>query len=167
MIMAAEFESLWHPFLIMVTVPFSVVGVAFSLFVTQTPVSAPVFLGIILLVGERGQLRNYFDRLYYELRREGRPLRGAVVDGCTNCLRPVLMSVCFDHDFSCLAFGVRPERGGAFFAHGGGDVRGLGISVLLSLFVLPLIYFHSESWRERRAVARAAETPLDPPSSER
>ncbi|MEK6715738.1 MAG: efflux RND transporter permease subunit, partial [Candidatus Omnitrophota bacterium] len=45
MIMAAEFESLWQPFLIMFTVPLSLIGVAFSLFITRTPLNVVVYLG--------------------------------------------------------------------------------------------------------------------------
>ncbi|HTL70569.1 MAG TPA: efflux RND transporter permease subunit, partial [Candidatus Eisenbacteria bacterium] len=51
MIMAAQFESLWQPFLIMFCVPLSLIGVAFALWVSHTPLSVVVILGIILLAG--------------------------------------------------------------------------------------------------------------------
>jgi HAE1 family hydrophobic/amphiphilic exporter-1 len=166
MIMAAEFESLWHPFLIMVTIPFSVVGVAFSLFVTRTPISAPVFLGMILLVGSVVNYGIILIDFINQLRREGASLRGAVVDGCTTRLRPVLMSA-LTTILAVLPLALGLSEGGelsspmAVVTFGG-----LGISVLLSLFVLPLVYFHSERWREERASAALAETPLEAPSLE-
>ena len=46
MIMAAEFESLVQPLIILITVPFSIIGVAFTLFLTNTPLSAVVGLGL-------------------------------------------------------------------------------------------------------------------------
>jgi HAE1 family hydrophobic/amphiphilic exporter-1 len=51
MIMAAEFESLWQPFIIMFTIPLSLIGVAIALFITHTPLSVVAYLGIIMLGG--------------------------------------------------------------------------------------------------------------------
>lgn len=150
MIMAAEFESLWHPFLIMVTVPFSIVGVALSLFATHTPLSAPVFLGTILLVGSVVNYGIILIDFINQLRREGTELRPAVVDGCVTRLRPVVMSA-LTTVLAVLPLALGLSEGGelsspmAVVTFGG-----LGVSVLLSLFVLPMIYFHSEMWRQRR-----------------
>ncbi|MBL8023865.1 MAG: efflux RND transporter permease subunit [Elusimicrobia bacterium] len=151
MIMAAEFESLWHPFLIMVTIPFSVVGVAISLFVTQTPISAPVFLGMILLFGSVVNYGIILIDFINQLRREGESLHSAVMNGCVTRLRPVLMSA-LTTILAVLPLALGLSEGGelsspmAVVTFGG-----LGVSVLLSLFVVPLIYFHSERWRERHA----------------
>lgn len=160
MIMAAEFESLWHPFLIMVTVPFSIVGVALSLFATHTPLSAPVFLGTILLVGSVVNYGIILIDFINQLRREGGSLRPSVVDGCVTRLRPVVMSA-LTTVLAVLPLALGLSEGGelsspmAVVTFGG-----LGVSVLLSLFVLPLIYYHSEMWRERRsALDSAADEP--------
>lgn len=155
MIMASEFESLWHPFIIMVTVPFSVVGVAISLALTGTPLSAPVFLGMILLVGSVVNYGIILIDFMNQRRREGVPLWESVVEGCSTRLRPVLMSSL------TTVLAVLPLALG--FSDGGElaspmavvTFGGLGISVLLSLFVLPLAYYHSELWREKRG----SETP--------
>jgi HAE1 family hydrophobic/amphiphilic exporter-1 len=162
MIMAAEFESLWHPFLIMVTVPFSIVGVALSLFVTHTPLSAPVFLGMILLVGSVVNYGIILIDFMNQLRREGESIHDAVINGCTTRLRPVIMSA-LTTILAVLPLALGLSEGGelsspmAVVTFGG-----LGVSVLLSLFVLPMIYYHSELWRERRAAAFAAsEVALD------
>jgi HAE1 family hydrophobic/amphiphilic exporter-1 len=162
MIMAAEFESLWHPFLIMVTVPFSLVGVALSLFVTHTPVSAPVFLGMILLIGSVVNYGIILIDFMNQLRREGESVHAAVMDGCVTRLRPVLMSA-LTTILAVLPLALGLSEGGelsspmAVVTFGG-----LGVSVLLSLFVVPMIYYHSELWRERRAAAFApGDVPLD------
>lgn len=51
MILASQFESLRLPFLIMITIPLAAAGVAPVLFVTFTPLSPPVYLGLIVLSG--------------------------------------------------------------------------------------------------------------------
>lgn len=156
MIMASEFESLWHPFIIMVTVPFSVVGVAISLAMTGTPLSAPVFLGMILLVGSVVNYGIILIDFMNQRRRENVALWEAVVEGCSTRLRPVLMSSL------TTVLAVVPLALG--FSEGGElaspmavvTFGGLGISVLLSLFILPLAYYHSELWREKRGSEPAA-----------
>src|SRR3989338_7046072 len=51
MIMAAQFESLWQPFIIMFCLPLSLIGVAVSLWAFHTPISMVAILGMILLGG--------------------------------------------------------------------------------------------------------------------
>ncbi|MBI1924788.1 efflux RND transporter permease subunit, partial [Candidatus Poribacteria bacterium] len=51
MVMASQFESLLHPFVIMFSIPFAAIGVIFTLFLTGTRVNIPVFIGIIMLAG--------------------------------------------------------------------------------------------------------------------
>src|SRR5690606_1453766 len=51
LVMAAQFESLKYPLVIMVTVPLMVIGVAIALTITQTPISLTAIIGIIVLAG--------------------------------------------------------------------------------------------------------------------
>lgn len=160
MIMAAEFESLDNPVIVMVTVPFSIVGVALSLFLTHTALSAPVLLGTILLVGSVVNYGIILIDFMNQLRREGVPLWSAVVEGCVTRLRPVLMSsLTTILAVFPLALGLSE---GSELASPMAVVTfgGLGISVLLSLFVLPLIYYHVERWRSDRGPE--AEDPMSP-----
>jgi HAE1 family hydrophobic/amphiphilic exporter-1 len=156
MIMAAEFESLWHPFVIMFTVPFSIVGVALSLFFTATPVSAPVILGTIILVGM--VVNNGIVLIDYMnlLRSEGTELWTAVIEGGGTRLRPIAMS-CFTTILGVLPLALGLSEGSelsspmAVVTFGG-----LGVSALLSLFVIPLIYYFSEQWMAARRPADGA-----------
>lgn len=167
MIMAAEFESFGNPFIIMITVPFSVVGVALSLFFTRTPISAPVILGMILLVGSVVNYGIILIDFMNQKRREGSTLWDAVVGGCSTRLRPVLMSsLTTVLAVFPLALGLSE---GSELASPMAVVTfgGLGISVLLSLFVLPLIYYFIEDWRRRRADAEnAALSAAEPPPAQ-
>ena len=51
LVMASQFESLLHPFVILFTIPLALVGAVLALFLTRSPVSVVVFIGLILLVG--------------------------------------------------------------------------------------------------------------------
>jgi multidrug efflux pump subunit AcrB len=50
-VLAVQYESLVNPFVILLAIPLSLVGVALGLWFTGTPQSAPVLLGVILLAG--------------------------------------------------------------------------------------------------------------------
>ena len=51
LVMASQFESLLHPFVILFTIPLALVGAVLALLLTNSPVSVVVFIGLILLVG--------------------------------------------------------------------------------------------------------------------
>ncbi len=73
--MAAQFESLLHPFVILLTVPLAVIGVVLSLLVTGLPMSSMAMIGLILLAGiVVNNAIVLIDRIN-QLRIEGRPRR--------------------------------------------------------------------------------------------
>ena len=80
MVMAAQYESLLHPFVIMFSIPFSSIGVILMLFLTGTNMSVPVFIGIIMLAGivvnNAIVLVDYINLM----RRQGTELREATVE---------------------------------------------------------------------------------------
>jgi HAE1 family hydrophobic/amphiphilic exporter-1 len=92
MIMAAEFESLWQPLLIMFTVPLSLIGVAVSLFITRTPLSVVAYLGIIMLGGIAVNNGIVLIEFVNGLRKEGFSPEEAVMEASKTRLRPILMT---------------------------------------------------------------------------
>ena len=92
MIMAGEFESLWQPFLIMFTVPLSLIGVALSLFITRTPLSVVVYLGIIMLGGIAVNNGIVLIEFVNALRKEGYSPYEAALQASKVRLRPILMT---------------------------------------------------------------------------
>jgi hypothetical protein len=92
MIMAAEFESFWQPVLIMFTVPLSLIGVAFSLFITRTPLSVVAYLGIIMLGGIAVNNGIVLIEFVNALRKEGYSAIDAVTEASKTRLRPILMT---------------------------------------------------------------------------
>jgi len=92
MVMASQFESLLHPFLIMFTFPLAIIGVVWILFFSQTTFNIIAFIGVIILLGivvNNGILLVDYTNL---LRARGMRLKEAVVQGGRTRLRPVLMT---------------------------------------------------------------------------
>ncbi|MCE7793536.1 efflux RND transporter permease subunit [Salipaludibacillus sp. CUR1] len=92
LVLAAQFESLKYPFVIMFTVPLVVIGVAIGLTVTQTPVSVTGFIGIIVLVGI--VVNNSIVLVDYINQRKEAGYRSyeAIVEGVKDRARPILMT---------------------------------------------------------------------------
>jgi multidrug efflux pump subunit AcrB len=92
-VMAVQYESVVNPLVILLAIPLSLVGVGLMLWLTGTPMSAPVLLGVILLAGI--VVNNAI--LLVEYTEQGRHLRGltredAVVEAGAIRLRPIIMT---------------------------------------------------------------------------
>ncbi len=144
MIMAAQFESLWQPFLIMFCVPLSLIGVSFALFVSHTPLSVVVILGIILLGGI--VVNNGIILIDYinQKRGEGIPLREAIILAGNTRLRPILMTAFSSAiGLAPLAFGI--GEGNALQAPMAVTVMGgILLATFLTLIVTPSLYIGTE-----------------------
>ncbi len=152
-VMAVQYESVVNPFVILLAIPLSLVGVGLMLWVTGTPMSAPVLLGVILLAGI--VVNNAI--LLVEYTEQGRRLRGlsreaAVVEAGATRLRPIIMTTI------TTACGMLPLALGI----GQGSelmqplalavVGGLTVSTLLTLFVVPSAYVILDSAAARLGV---------------
>ena len=140
MIMASQFESLLHPFVIMFSVPFAFVGIVFGLLVFGKPFGLTSFMGAIMLVGI--VVNNAIVLVDYTnlLRARGYGLNEAILEAGRTRLRPVLMTA-----FTTI-FGVLPL---ALMAGEGAEMwQGLGItllgglmfSTLITLVIVPVFY---------------------------
>lgn len=140
LVMAAQFESLVHPFIIMFTVPLGAVGTILGLAFTATPVNVMVFIGIIVLVGI--VVNNAIVLVDYanQLRAEGLSKREALVTAGQVRLRPILMTTL------TTVLGLLPMSLGL---GEGAEIRapmaitvmsGLMFSTLLTLIVIPVVY---------------------------
>lgn len=159
LVMASQFESLLHPFVIMFTVPLAMVGAVLALFMTGTPLSVVVFIGLILLVGVVVKNAIVLIDKVNQLRGEGASKREALYRGAESRLRPIAMTSL------CTIFGFLPL---AIGAGEGAEVRapmaiavigGLVVSTLLTLFVIPVMYDRMDRrpdshYRERAERAR-------------
>lgn len=140
LVMASQFESLLHPFVIMFTIPLAVVGAVLALLLTGNSLSVVVFIGLILLAGI--VVKNaivLIDRIN-QLRIAGVPKRRAILEGAEARLRPIVMTT------MTTVFGFMPL---ALGLGEGAEVRapmaitvigGLVVSTLLTLVVIPVVY---------------------------
>ena len=171
MVMAAQFESIRDPFIILFSVPLAFVGVAASLLLTETTFNMQGFLGIIVLVGI--VVNNAIVLVDYTnlLRREqGYRLREAIQTAGVRRLRPILMTTI------TTVLGLTPM---ALGLGEGGELQapmarvvigGLTTSTLITLVFIPVVYSVLEQWgvgvSRRHASADASDLQPAPSSGD-
>jgi len=144
MVMAAEFESLWKPFIIFFTLPMSLIGVAFGLLFMGLSLNTLVLLGIILLGGI--VVNNGIVMIEYVnfLHLQGMPLEDALVEGGKRRLRPILMTS-LTTIFGLLPLALGLGKGAELRSPMALTVMaGLMTSTFLTLAVLPAIFLSGE-----------------------
>ena len=154
LVMASQFESLLHPFVIMFSIPLALVGAVAALWLTRNTISVVVFIGLIMLVGI--VVKNaivLIDRVN-QLREEGHPKREAIVLAAESRLRPIVMTTL------ATLLGFLPL---ALALGEGSEVRspmaitvmgGLAVSTLLTLIVVPIVYERLDRKRDSYYVER-------------
>jgi multidrug efflux pump subunit AcrB len=140
MVMASQFESLLHPFVVMFSVPFAFTGAILAIFLGGHHISIVVFLGLLLLIGV--VVNNAIVLVDYTniLRGRGLMLSEAIKQAGRHRLRPVLMTAI------TTIFGLIPMS----FAKGQGSeiwnplgltvMGGLLVSTLVTLILVPTVY---------------------------
>ncbi|MCX5687011.1 MAG: efflux RND transporter permease subunit, partial [Candidatus Omnitrophica bacterium] len=143
MLMAALFESLLQPLIIMFTIPLSLIGVAWALLITHTSVSAYVLMGVGILGGIVVDNAIVLVDCINLFVSKGMPIEKAVISASRVRLRPILMTAL------CTILGLLPM---AFLGGEGAELRapmaitvmgGLLIATVLTLVVIPTIYLGS------------------------
>jgi HAE1 family hydrophobic/amphiphilic exporter-1 len=151
MVLAAQFESFSHPFVIMLTLPLSIPFALLSLWMTGRALSLWSSLGVFLLLGivkKNGILQvDYSNRL----RQEGLPLRDAIMEANRVRLRPILMttmSIVAGLIPVAIGIGAGSEQRAAIAVT---IIGGQMLCLLLTLVVVPVAYevlaeLHAENW---------------------
>jgi HAE1 family hydrophobic/amphiphilic exporter-1 len=161
MTIAAQFESLLNPFVIMFSLPLAGIGVFFMLLVTRTTVSIMSLLGIMMLAGIVVNNAILLIEFIVQLRGRGLPRREAILQAGQTRLRPILMTA-FVSIMSGLPVAIGIGSSGAEWRRplGIAVLGGLTTSTVLTLFVIPVVYTLLDDlvvWmRRRRAVPVAA-----------
>ncbi len=156
LVLAAQFESFVHPFVIMLSVPLSMTGALLMLWLAGGTLNIYSQVGLVTLVGlitKHGILIVEFSN---QLRAKGEELFAAVVDASTLRLRPILMTT------GAMVLGALPLA----LAHGAGAesrtqigwviVGGMSFGTLLTLFVVPTAYTLLAGRRRSAAEPREA-----------
>ncbi len=140
LVMASQFESLLHPFVILFTIPLALVGAVLALFFTGTTINVVVFIGLIMLAGIVVNNAIVLVDLINQLRAEGANRSDAIIEAGRARLRPILMTTL------TTTLGLLPMALG--FGEGA-EVRapmaitvigGLLVSTFLTLLVIPVVY---------------------------
>jgi HAE1 family hydrophobic/amphiphilic exporter-1 len=149
MIMAAQFESLVHPFLVMLTLPMGAAGAFVSLLIGGQSINVMSIIGMVVLVGLVVDDAIVEIDFINQLRRSGKSLRESVVEGCMTRLRAILMAS-LDTCFGLIPMALGLERGSELLKPLGIVVLGgLLFSTLLTLIQIPVVYEWVEKRRER------------------
>lgn len=140
LVMASQFESLLHPFIILFTIPLALVGAVLALYITGSTLSVVVFIGGILLAGIVVNNAIVLIDLINQLRYEGLEKYEAITQGAQSRLRPILMTT-LTTTLGLLPLALGFGDGAELRAPMGITViGGLLFSTLLTLVVIPVMY---------------------------
>ncbi|UMZ74644.1 efflux RND transporter permease subunit [Natranaerofaba carboxydovora] len=150
MVMASQFGSLLYPFIIMFTLPLTMLGIVGSLLITGRTFSIIAFIGIIMLAGivvNNGIVMvDYINLLY---RDRDTPRQEAIMEAGKKRLRPILMTTLTTViGMLPLALGIG-EGAEAIAPMATVTIGGLLVSTLLTLVVVPVIYTLMDDVSER------------------
>lgn len=140
MVMAAQFESLINPFIIMFTVPLAFIGAIFVLFYTGVTISIPAMIGFVMLTGIIVNNGIVLIDFINKEKEKGIETRQAIINSGKTRLQPILMTAL------TTIIGLLPMALGI----GEGNeiqlplamtvIGGLTIGTLLTLIVIPVVY---------------------------
>lgn len=157
-VMAIQFENFLFPFIIMFSMPATVIGVILGLFVTGLPLSIPAFIGIIMLAGI--VVNNSIVLVDYIniLRERGVDRYEAIIEAGRSRLRPILMTTLTTILAMVplgLAFGEGAEMQQPLAIT---IIFGLGVSSIFTLLLIPVVYTYFDDFtgkitrRKKKAV---------------
>jgi multidrug efflux pump subunit AcrB len=156
-VMAVQYESLRNPAVIMVGVPFALIGVVIGLLSTGLPLSMPVWLGVIMLIGVVVNNAIVLVEYIELLRTRGGALVESIVEAARLRLRPILMTTL------TTAAGMSPLALG--LGEGSEMLRplavcmvfGLVFSMFVSLLLIPSLYLLAHRRGAARGLSRTPQ----------
>jgi len=150
MVLASQFESFLQPFMIMLSLPFALVGAFLGLLITQATLNIFTCIGLIMLIGLVSKnailLVDYANTLR---EKEHMTTHDALIQSGSTRLPPILMttlSMIFGMLPTALARGEGSETGAPMAI---AVIGGLISSLFLTLFVVPVAYSLFDSWRNK------------------
>ena len=162
MVLAAQFESLLHPFTVILSVPLAVTGALATLWLTGSTLNLFSQIGMILLIGLVTKNSILLVEYANQLKRTGLDAVHAMLQSGAIRLRPIVMtSVATIVGAMPIALGL-----GAGSASrrplGYAIVGGMLFSTLLTLFLVPVVYVLLDGLQERLAFRKRASVELAP-----
>ena len=154
MVLAAEFESFSQPLVIMMSLPFAIIGAVLGLLVTNQTANMMSLIGVTMLLGLVTKNAILLVDYANQARERGLPLQDAILEACSLRLRPIFMTTLSTMlGMTPIALGI---GSGAELRQSMGVVLigGLTTSTLLTLVVVPLIYLLTEQYLEKRRLRK-------------
>jgi HAE1 family hydrophobic/amphiphilic exporter-1 len=165
LVMACEFESLIHPFVVLFTVPLGVIGTVGALALTGHSINVMAILGAVMLAGIVVDNAIVLIDGVNQLRAQGLSRHEALIEGGLSRLRPILMTS------ACTVLGLLP------MALGLGEgaelqaplaitvIGGLTLGTVLTLLVIPVVYTLLDRTKEPVPVPQPlTPSPTPPPT---
>ena len=166
-VMVATFKSLRQPLLLLVSIPFAATGAIALQVISGVPLGVASLIGVLLLIGIVVTNAIVLVDLINQYRTRGMKVTEAIINGSSRRLRPILMTA-IATIFALLPLGIGLTGHGGFISQPLAIVviGGLVSSTLLTLIVLPVLYYLVEGAKERRTDRRSAKAALvtDPQS---
>lgn len=155
MVLAAQFESFGQPFIIMVSLPFALVGSICGLLVSGLTVNMMSLIGLTMLFGLVTKVAILLVDYANQARDRGLAIEDAVLESCSLRLRPILMTT-LSTIIGMLPIALGWGEGAELRQSMGVVlVGGLMTSTVLTLVVVPLIYIIYERWNQKRLAGDA------------
>lgn len=140
LVLAAQFESFIHPFVIILTVPLAVFGAVFGLWVGGMTINIYSQIGIIMLIGLAAKNGILIVEFANQLRDAGMKFEEAVVRASTQRLRPIIMTA-FTTIMSALPLVLAVGPGSESRAVIGAVIlSGVAFSAFMTIFIVPALY---------------------------
>ena len=157
LIMALTFRSLIHPFTILFSLPFALVGASIALFITNSVLGISAMMGLLMLVGVVVTNGIVLLELVQQLKDGGEPTYEALVEGGRTRLRPIWMTA-LTAILALIPLAASSEGGAIIAAElGTAVIGGLIVSTALTLVVIPVVYSLFDqftTWNQRRQYNR-------------
>lgn len=148
MVMASQFESLIHPFTILLTIPLAGVGAIWAFYLLGKPLSIMAFIGLIMLAGIAVNDSIILVDAINQFRAAGKSIRDSIIRAGENRIRPIIMtSITTILALLPLTIGFG-ESAALRSPMAIAVIAGLISSTLLTLVVIPCVYYVFESGKE-------------------
>jgi multidrug efflux pump len=140
LVLAAQFESFIHPFIIMLTVPLAVLGGLLGLYLAGSTLNIYSQLGLIMLIGLAAKNGILIVEFANQLRDEGKSVRDALMDASKTRLRPILMTGLSTAMGAVPLMMATGAGAGSRTTIGVTVFAGVIVATFFTLFIVPVFY---------------------------
>jgi HAE1 family hydrophobic/amphiphilic exporter-1 len=155
-VMVATFGSLLQPLLLLISIPFAATGALGLLLITDTALGVPALIGMLMLIGIVVTNAIVLIDLVNQYRKQGRSVEDSLISGARQRLRPIIMTALATiFALFPMALGLTGDSGFISKPLAIVVIGGLFSSTILTLVLVPVLYWLVEGRVERKALRAA------------